>query len=183
MIGKLLRVVHSLIILIFYKLRFGKKINFDLINMISGKITIKLNNSAFLKIGTRLVSDGPLYIKAINNGSLYIGDRVYFNHNCSITCANKIVIGEYSCIANNVVIVDHDHVFNATGVTPRLKTAPVYIGKYVWIGANVVITSNVTIGDGAVIAAGSIVTSNVPAHTIVAGIPARVVKNIAERNS
>nr|WP_274606323.1 DapH/DapD/GlmU-related protein [Lactobacillus delbrueckii] len=54
------------------------------------------------------------------------------------------------------------------------------MGKRVWLGANVTVLPGVTIGDGAIIAAGAVVTKDVPARTIAAGVPARVVKEISE---
>ena len=59
------------------------------------------------------------------------------------------------------------------GVT-KLKTV---IGNDVWIGANVSIMAGVNIGDGCVIAAGAVVTKDIPAHSIVGGVPAKVIKN------
>lgn len=53
-------------------------------------------------------------------------------------------------------------------------TAPINIGNHVWIGLRAIILKGVTIGDGAVIAAGAVVTNNVPANSVVAGVPARV---------
>lgn len=81
-------------------------------------------------------------------------------------------------MAINVVIVDHDHFVDKKGVHGNLITAPVNIEDHVWIGANVTITKGVNIGEGAVVAAGAVVTHDVPAHTIVGGLPARVIKGI-----
>ena len=55
---------------------------------------------------------------------------------------------------------------------------PIRIGRNVWIGAHATILRNVTIGDGAVVAAGAVVTKDVPPNTVVAGVPARVIKTI-----
>ena len=55
---------------------------------------------------------------------------------------------------------------------------PIHIGKNVWLGANVTVLPGVTIGDGAVIAAGAVVTKNVQENTIVAGVPAKFIRNI-----
>lgn len=57
---------------------------------------------------------------------------------------------------------------------PEKMTAPINIGNHVWIGLRAIILKGVTIGDGAVIAAGAVVTNNVPANSVVAGVPARV---------
>lgn len=55
---------------------------------------------------------------------------------------------------------------------------PVVIGNGVWIGANVTILGGVNIGDGAVVAAGAVVTKDVPAKTLVGGVPAKVIKQL-----
>ena len=95
------------------------------------------------------------------------------NHNCSITAVDQIVIGNDVNIANNVVIVDHDHIITSEGVLGELISSPVVIGNRVWIGADSVITRGVTIGDGAVIAAGAVVNKDIPAHELWGGIPAK----------
>ena len=122
------------------------------------------------------MSMGPLNLKV--GGHLTLGAECFFNHNVSITCNESIAIGNNCNIANNVVIVDHDHVITSQGVEGATTSSPVIIGDKVWIGANSVITKGVTIGEGSVIAAGAVVTKNVPAHEIWGGVPAARIKRI-----
>ena len=56
--------------------------------------------------------------------------------------------------------------------------APIHIGSDVWFGARVTVVPGITIGDGAIIGAGSVVTKDVPARTVVAGVPARVIREV-----
>ena len=58
--------------------------------------------------------------------------------------------------------------------------APIRLGKNVWVGSHATILAGVTVGDNAVIAAGAVVAKDVPANTVVGGVPAKVIKTIAE---
>lgn len=98
-------------------------------------------------------------------GEVSLGDYVFINDNCNINCVEEIIIGDYTKIAPNVRINNHDHNYKQIGDS-HLLTSPIHIGKNVQIGSNVVIIRGTTIGDNAVIAAGSIVKGNIPANTI-----------------
>lgn len=126
------------------KRMFGKDIKIKPINAIRGKLEIQLQKNSKLKMGVFLMTTGPCYIKIIENAKCSIGDKVFMNHNCSITCANEITIGDNCNLANNIVIVDHDHNIGDTGVVAGLNSKPIHIGNNVWIGANVTILKGVT---------------------------------------
>lgn len=162
--------------------RYGNKISMHAINAITGKLSIDIQDSGSLTIGNFLISRGPLYLKCIENGNISIGNRCYFNTNCNLTAAEKIVIGNECLFANNLVIVDHDHKIVNQEITPELIKKPVIIGNNVWCGANVTILKGVHIGDGAVIAAGAVVTKDVPPHSVVGGVPAHIVKKAVSDN-
>lgn len=89
-------------------------------------------------------------------------------------------IGDYVMMGTDVVIITRNHSFDRTDI-PMMqqgfeKERPVIIGNDVWICDRVVILPGVHIGDGSIIAAGAVVTHNVPAYSIVAGVPAKVIK-------
>lgn len=96
----------------------------------------------------------------------------YMNSGCWIACVKSISIGEDACISNDVVIRDND----AHTIDSNPSVAPIIIGNHVWIGTRALILKGVTIGDGAIIAAGAVVTHDVPAHTLVGGVPAKIIK-------
>lgn len=98
----------------------------------------------------------------------------YINYNSKIYCFKEINVGEDVAISENVIIRDSD---NHGIISPNhVKAKPINIGNHVWIGMNSIILKGVTIGDGAIIAAGAVVTKDVPPKTIVAGVPAKVIK-------
>lgn len=92
-----------------------------------------------------------------DQGGIYIGDGAQLGHHATI------------------VTLNHDFDPEKRG---DLHPAPVHIGRRVWLGANVTVLPGVSIGDGAIIAAGAVVTKDVPANTIAAGVPAKVVKKV-----
>ena len=109
-------------------------------------------------------------------------DFGYFNH---ITCCNKILIGDGVLTGMNVIISDNNH---GTVDMDEMKIKPierqlvskgeVTIGNNVWIGDKVAILSGVHIGDGAIIAANAVVTKDVPAYSVVGGVPAKLIKKV-----
>jgi acetyltransferase-like isoleucine patch superfamily enzyme len=111
---------------------------------------------------------------------LIIGHRFFINHYAMIDCHQEIRIGNDVMIGPHAYVGDFDHDLGS-GETPEIAgatvTAPVHIGNHVWIGVSAVVLKGVTIGDGAVVAAGAVVTRDVPGMTVVAGVPARVIKS------
>ena len=154
-----------------YKILYGSRIQMAKINSLKGRIEIDLFSDAKCRIGNFLMTAGPFYIKCTDKAEITIGDNCFFNHNCSLTAAENIVIGNQCMFANNFVVVDHDHDRKDGKILKELVSAPVKIGNNVWCGATVL--KGVTIGDGAVIAAGSVVNRDVAAYSVVAGVPAR----------
>ncbi|WP_346836758.1 acyltransferase [Microbulbifer sp. SAOS-129_SWC] len=110
-----------------------------------------------------------------------IGDCVLISPGVRISAAQSITIGNGCMIAANVYISDSDWhgLYNRT--RPFRCTAPVSLGDNVWVGDSAIVCKGVSIGDNSVVGAGSIVTRDVPANTVVAGNPAREIKQINPR--
>ena len=176
-INKLILVIKNIVLYFFLKWILGIQIRE--VGWFRGKVCISTAKDSRCMIGKHLITMGPFYIKCLTDARLQIGNNCFFNHNCSITCAESIIIGEGCNIANNVVIVDHDHVVNRLGVDEELITKPIIIDDRVWIGANSTILKGVHIGQGAVIAANSVVNCDVPANAVVAGAPAKIIKMVS----
>lgn len=101
-----------------------------------------------------------------------IGVNARINGTCTI--------GHHVMMGTDVVIITRNHAFDRTDI-PMMEQGfeeerPVVIGNDVWICDRVIILPGVTVGDGSILAAGAVVTHDVPAYSIVGGIPGRVIK-------
>jgi len=117
----------------------------------------------------------------INNavGDVIIGDHTRIGlHN---TIIGPVEIGSHVNLAQGITVTALNHNFSDTNKRideQGVSTNPVTIEDDVWVGANAVILPGVTIGKHCVVAAGAVVTKDVPPHSLVAGVPAKVIKNI-----
>lgn len=129
------------------------------------------------KVDSSFTCFPPFYTDFGKN--ITIGKNVFFNTGCSFQDRGGITIGNGSLIGMNVTIATLNH-----GLSLEIRNttypSPVVIGENVWIGSNATILPGVTIGDNSVVAAGAVVTKVVPENTVVAGVPAKVVKKINE---
>jgi maltose O-acetyltransferase len=111
--------------------------------------------------------------------NIILGEQVYMNFNCCILDVMPVEIGHRVMMAPGVHIYTATHPLNAKARNSGREFAkPVTIGNDVWIGGGAIICPGVSIGNGVVIGAGAVVTRNVPDNVLVAGNPARVIKDI-----
>jgi acetyltransferase-like isoleucine patch superfamily enzyme len=111
-----------------------------------------------------------------------VGDMTSIWYGTVISARREVTIGSHCAISWNCSIVDDDmhEILELRGVGNPIRGArPVHIEDHVWIGAGSTILKGVTIGRNAIIAAGAIVTHDVPPATLVAGAPARIIRDIA----
>lgn len=120
----------------------------------------------------------PFYTTGGEN--IRIGRNVFINQNCTFYDLGGIDIGDDVMIGPNVSLITSSHPIEPSRRRDGVIAKPIVIGKNVWIAAGVTIIGGVTVGENAVVAAGSVVTRDVPADTLVAGNPARVMRSIAE---
>ena len=112
-----------------------------------------------------------------------VGENFFANYNFIVLDGNYVTIGDNVWIAPNVGIYAAGHPLDVEDRLAGYEYAfPVTIGDNVWIGGGVTIIGGVNIGKNAVIAAGSVVIRDVPANTLVAGNPARVVRRITAKD-
>lgn len=115
------------------------------------------NPCSYLSIGRNSIVMGPLHVDL--GAEVRIGDRVHVGHDVSLLTISH-------SLASSWIRSGKSH---ASGIT---------IGDGAWIAARVVILPGVTVGAGAAVAAGAVVSRDVPPHTLVAGVPARVIKTL-----
>ncbi len=96
---------------------------------------------------------------------------------CKFQDQGGITIDDGALIGHNVVLATLNHDPNPAA-RRDMHPRPIHIGKNVWIGAGAVILPGVTVGDNAIVAAGAVVSRDVEPGTVVAGVPARKIKNI-----
>jgi acetyltransferase-like isoleucine patch superfamily enzyme len=106
-----------------------------------------------------------------------IGKNVFINHACSFLDLGGITIEDQVLIGPRVNLVTENHPADPAE-RRSLITKPIVIKRNAWIGASATILPGVTIGENAIVAAGAVVSKDVPANTIVGGIPAKFIKSI-----
>lgn len=141
----------------------------------------RIENLGFMSIGdhVELISLNivPVELGTWPGATLRIGKDTKFNYGASVGCAGSISIGERCLIGPYSMIIDSEfHELHDRSKHPPAR--PVVLEDDVWIGAKAIIMPGVRIGRAAVVGAASVVTHDVPPFTVVAGMPAKVVKTL-----
>ncbi len=172
---------------------------------------VRLRFANHIRLGHGVYLDQNTYLHACPNG-ISLGDRTIVMHgailhvynfrnlpNSGITIGEDCLVGEYSVIRGQggvkigdrvytspfTQIIAVNHVFDDPSqpfVEQGITAEGIVIEDDVWLGAGAVITDGVHIGKGAVVAAGAVVTKDVAPHTVVGGVPAKIIKNIETAN-
>jgi maltose O-acetyltransferase len=141
-----------------------------------------VRNRGRMIIGERvqLVSTiATLELVADDGGLLEIGERSLVNFGCSLVATELVRIGARCHIGPYTLIQDND--FHRVEPERRLEippSEPIVVEDNVWIGTRVILMGGVTIGQDSCVGAGSVVTKDVPRRTLVAGVPARVIREL-----
>jgi acetyltransferase-like isoleucine patch superfamily enzyme len=150
-------------------------------------------NKNKIKIGEDSVIEGKLVVFKYG-GEIIVGNNVYIGLNSNIWSGEQVIIGNNVLISHNVNVIDTnsheiDHVERAERFRNLVKhghpkdkasivTSKIKIEDYVWISFGATVLKGVTIGEGAIVAANAVVTKDVLPYTMVAGNPAKVVKQL-----
>ncbi|PLS24542.1 acyltransferase [Bifidobacterium imperatoris] len=110
------------------------------------------------------------HVSIEDNGTLHVGDDVFFNNYCSVNVRSDVTIGDGTIFGENVHIYDHNHRYGNPFLPIKEQgytQAPIHIGAHCWIGTNTVILKGVTIGDNVVAGAGCVIYKDIPSNTII----------------
>lgn len=111
--------------------------------------------------------------------NIHIGKNVFINNGATFTDLGGIYLDDDVLIGPNASLISVNHPLDPQQRHGNILS-PVHVHRNAWIGANATVLPGITIGENAVVAAGAVVTHDVPANTVVAGTPARVLKTIKE---
>jgi acetyltransferase-like isoleucine patch superfamily enzyme len=148
-----------------------------------------LRRLALLAVGAHIGADGVIhnvhFFNAYRTGfkGLWLGRRCFIGDECLIDLADQVILEDDVTLAERVTVLTHTNVGYADHPLqpyfPAMQ-APVRFERGAFVGVNATILPGVTIGASAFVAAGSVVTESVPARTLVAGVPSRILRRVDE---
>lgn len=140
----------------------------------------------YIELGEGVLIWRGCRIEAINSyaGNCFhprisFGDRTSFQQNCHITAAGELSIGNDCTFSVGVLVTDIDHEYEAEGknvLAQPLIVRTTRIGKNCFIGAGAVIQAGTQLGDQCIVGANAVVRGNFPDYSVIAGVPARIIK-------
>jgi acetyltransferase-like isoleucine patch superfamily enzyme len=145
---------------------------------IHSNTSLDASSSGSLTIGDRVILDRYAYINA-SHGGVSIGAGSAINNFSVVNGTGGVEIGKNVLIGPNVQIISYQHNYQNRGAPIKQQgttAKKIEIQDDVWIGASAVILAGVVIGQGSVIGAGSVVTRSCEPYSVLAGVPARVIK-------
>ena len=166
----------------------SNSVHFGMVNRLEGRGFIKIGDNGWFDDGLCMTA-WKEYRGSCFSPKIVIGNNCSFGAFNHITAINEINIGDNFVSGKFVTITDNSHGY--TGYQslqippterPLISKGGVVIGKNVWVGDKATILPGVAIGDGAVIAANAVVTKDVPAYSVVAGNPAKIIRKVNDED-
>lgn len=132
---------------------------------------------ARVTLGRGVEVDDGTTIAALGAGHVELADGSFVGHHCTLAAQQHVRVGERSFLAELVSVRDHDHDPDRPPSSGAALVDPVLIGADVWIAAKATVVRGVTIGERCVVAAHAVVREDTPPFSVVAGVPAKVVRS------
>lgn len=165
-----------------HKSSIGIKI-IDALNAFIGNLILRAKQNYYRKKlhVEKLDIHFPVFISSFEN--LKIGENCAINAFVHIWANETVTIGNNSMLAAHVQLATSTHDYNHRPYRDKRIDRPITIGNNVWVGGGAIILPGVTIGDNSVIGAGSVVTKDIPENSLAYGVPAKVVKVLANNSA
>lgn len=141
-----------------------------------GRTVLRLGPRATLRTKGWVILEEGAQVVVGADAEMEFGGRNHLSTNAQILCRKKIVLDRDAGMASSALLMDSDHHPITSGDVERSDTAPIHLGENVWVAIRATVLKGVDVGDGAIVGAGAIVTKDVPPETLVAGVPARVIR-------
>ncbi|MGE0309849.1 MAG: hypothetical protein AB7Q27_29280 [Acidimicrobiia bacterium] len=141
---------------------------------------ITIEPGASVTLGRATEVDDGVTIAAFGTGRVELGDGCFVGHHTTIAARELVKIGAGSFLAELVSVRDHDHDPDLPPGSGAVRVAPVLISEQVWVAAKATVVRGVCVGERSVVAAHAVVRNDVPPHSVVAGVPAKVVRQQLE---
>ncbi|MFM8883629.1 MAG: acyltransferase [Solirubrobacterales bacterium] len=160
------------------KLRWGKRLQTDGLCFVGPGVTFEIGRGAVLRLG-RWSWIGHGCKLRVHEGEVEIGAKTVLGQECTISAFQHVSIGRECILADRVMLIDFDH--GVVEVDRPIREQGIYkrdvrVGHNCWLGYGACILRGVTVGDNSIVGTSAVVTRDVPGNTVVAGIPARVLR-------
>src|SRR4051795_9562045 len=160
------------------KLRLRGRLQTDGLCFIAPGVKLEIGRGAVLKLGRWSWLGHGCKVR-VHEGVCEIGAKTVLGQECTISAFQHVSIGRECVIADRVMLIDFDH--GVVEVERPIRLQGIYkrdvrVGNNVWVGYGACILRGVTIGDNAIIGTSAVVTRDVPANSVVAGVPAKVIR-------
>ena len=168
MITAVLRVTATNARLLCGRLVHGDRLRYSPLTCLALSDSVALSTNAEIDFGRGLRTRGGCSFNVQGSGCLSFGEEVFLNRGCMLNCRKTISVGDGCEFGPNVLVYDHDHVFENGKLKDGIfKYRDVKIGKNCWIGAGTIILRGSILGDNCVVAAGSVLKGEYPPNSLV----------------
>jgi acetyltransferase-like isoleucine patch superfamily enzyme len=160
------------------KLRFGKRLKTDGFAFVCPGVTLEIGKDATLHLGRWSWIGHGTKIR-VHEGEVHIGAKSVLGQECTISAFQHVSIGRECIVADRVMLIDFDH--GVVEVERAIRQQGIYtqecvVGSNVWVGYNACFLRGVHVGDNSIVGTNAVVTKDMPANSVVGGVPARIIR-------